>query len=98
MKHPAIALMDKIMDVTDKITARAEGLRPHVSHLKVEGEVVTATVKSATKDTLVYEVSIHLTERRRRCSCEAHVRYRDTPCKHTVATAMVVRDILSLME
>lgn len=98
MKHQTLEIMDNILNVEEKITNRAIGLRAQVMDIRVEKNTITAMVSSATKNTLVYEVSIHLDARRRKCSCEAHKRYRNTPCKHTVAVAMVVRDLLTLME
>lgn len=97
MKHQTVMTLDSLLNVDEKITERAEGLRSSVSAITADDNKITATVSSARKAGLVYEVTINLADRTRKCTCEAHKRYRSGACKHTVAVAMVVREVLSLV-
>lgn len=97
MRHQTLEILDTILNTTEPLLKRANSLRDGVSAIRVTEDHITATVTSARHPDKSYEVSIHLAGRRRRCTCEAHQYYRDVPCKHTIAVAMVVKDVLTLV-
>lgn len=67
-----------------RIRMRAKGYLSagNLLSLRLEEGTLTAMVQGSEPD--AYEVTIDLKNRKRKCTCPAHVNYRDTPCKHQI--------------
>lgn len=98
MKHPV--LINIIPDLiesarNEKTLGLGEATRPKIKNLKVsEGSVITAEAEGSKGE--IYNVRIDCENRRRKCSCPAHKHYAGA-CKHVLACALIVEEVLSLL-
>jgi hypothetical protein len=102
MKHPIILSCEKIINRDEAVTARADEVRARLFNLKVvrvEGAATKVSAKVAPNPKFpraeTYYVTLDFADKKRSCNCEAHQRYLK-PCKHQVALAQVVLEVLSL--
>lgn len=106
MRNPVVNSCRKLVDNHPEIAARAQEVRPRLRHLRVERDEVTGEAVAARasvtpnpkmRDAPAYEAYINFSARTRKCSCAAHERYPNKPCKHVVAMAAALLEVFSLM-
>jgi uncharacterized Zn finger protein len=97
MQHQNIVALDQLLDRNEAQYLKGDRIRSNVTQIRVAKEVISASVKSERGNDK-YEVIIDLNRRTRKCACPAHKHYAALPCKHVIATAIIVREILSLVQ
>jgi len=87
--HDYYATMSRLYDKAPaRIRMRAKGYYSggNLLDLKLEDGVLEAKVRGSEVEP--YEVTVDLEKKTRNCTCPAHHKYRDIPCKHQVLAVL----------